>query len=102
MATTLVLCALRAGAATPLPVVQVNLLSASQVAMAALAGVLFFGEALSIALVAGVLLTTLGLLMIKRGEKEPRRSVELITDLADHPDLTDPAGRVAWSTAGEE
>jgi drug/metabolite transporter (DMT)-like permease len=47
-------------------VVHVNLVNASQVAMAALAGVLWFHEAGTIALGAGVALTILGLVVMRR------------------------------------
>ncbi len=47
-------------------VVHVNSLNASQAAMAATAGVLFFHEAFSQALLAGVLLTVVGLVLMRR------------------------------------
>jgi drug/metabolite transporter (DMT)-like permease len=46
--------------------VYVNGLNASQVAMAAVAGVLMFGESLSVAMVVGVMLTAIGLLLMPR------------------------------------
>ena len=85
-----------------LPVVQVNLLSASQVAMAAVAGVLFFGEPASTALVMGVLLTTVGLLIMKRRERAPVRSPEPADAAARQPDLRDATARVAWSAVTKE
>ena len=51
-------------------VVYVNALNASQTALAALVGVLFFQEAITIPLVAGVLLTALGLLLMKRRRRQ--------------------------------
>jgi drug/metabolite transporter (DMT)-like permease len=47
-------------------VVRANVLSASQVAMAAVAGLLFFREAASPVLVAGVAMTIAGMVMIGR------------------------------------
>jgi drug/metabolite transporter (DMT)-like permease len=49
----------------------VNALSASQSAMAALVGVLLFGEALSLPMLAGVALTAAGLMMIRGDAKLP-------------------------------
>ena len=48
-------------------IVQVNAVSASQSAIAALAGVALFGEALTGSLAAGVTLTILGLALVDRG-----------------------------------
>jgi DME family drug/metabolite transporter len=48
------------------PIVHANVLNASQVAMAALAGVFLFHEALPASLSAGVLLTIVGILLIDR------------------------------------
>ena len=47
-------------------VIYVNAVNASQVAMAAVAGVLLFGESFTTALVAGVILTVAGLLLMPR------------------------------------
>ena len=47
-------------------VVHVNALNASQVAMAAVAGVVLFNESLTTPLVVGVLLTGFGLLLMRR------------------------------------
>lgn len=47
-----------------LPVVAVNLLNASQVAMAAIAAVVVFSEAITPSLVAGIVLTFIGLLVL--------------------------------------
>ncbi|MDA8744452.1 DMT family transporter [Rubripirellula amarantea] len=52
-----------------LPVVAVNLINASQVAMAALAGVILFAEPITAALVSGVTLTFAGLLVLAFGRK---------------------------------
>lgn len=52
--------------------VYVNALGATQATMAALAGVMFFGEARSTALLTGVALTIVGLLLMSRSQ--PRRS----------------------------
>jgi drug/metabolite transporter (DMT)-like permease len=55
-----------------LPVVAVNLLNASQVAMAALAGIIFFSEPVTSSLITGVGLTLLGLLvMVQRKRNNP-------------------------------
>jgi drug/metabolite transporter (DMT)-like permease len=51
-------------------VVHVNLVNASQVAMAAVAGVAFFHEAWTPALSIGVGLTLLGLMVMRRGRSE--------------------------------
>ncbi|MBN2580141.1 MAG: DMT family transporter [Pirellulales bacterium] len=48
------------------PVVHANVLNASQVAMAAVAGILFFREAFPLSLTAGVILTIVGILLIDR------------------------------------
>ncbi len=50
-------------------VVYVNALNATQAAMAAVAGVLYFKEPLSAALGLGVVLTAGGLLLMKRGKE---------------------------------
>lgn len=47
-----------------LPVVAVNLLNASQVAMAAIAAVILFSEAITLPLIIGIALTFLGLLIL--------------------------------------
>jgi len=52
-----------------LPVVAVNLINASQVAMAALAGVLLFAEPVTATLLAGIVLTVAGLVALAN----PRR-----------------------------
>lgn len=49
------------------PMVQVNVLNASQIALAALAGVVFFREEVTSYLVGGVVLTIFGLLLVDRG-----------------------------------
>jgi drug/metabolite transporter, DME family len=51
-------------------VVYVNAVNASQVAMAAVAGVVFFQESMSLALVGGVVLTVAGLLVMPRHKPE--------------------------------
>ena len=58
------------GALRRIPVVQVNLINASQAALCALAGVLIYHEPLTTALAAGTALTVLGLVLVERG---PRR-----------------------------
>jgi drug/metabolite transporter (DMT)-like permease len=50
-------------------VVYVNAVNATQAAMAAIAGILFFNEAESAELGLGVLLTVVGLLLMKVGER---------------------------------
>ena len=57
--------------------VYVNALGATQATMAALAGVLFFGEARSTALLAGVALTIVGLLLMSKSQPKKTRSAEL-------------------------
>ncbi|MGQ9573989.1 MAG: EamA family transporter [Thermoguttaceae bacterium] len=47
-------------------IIRANVLGASQVAMAALAGLVFFGEAASPSLVAGVCLTVAGMILLDR------------------------------------
>ena len=56
-----------------LPVVAVNLINASQVAMAAVAGVMLFAEPITAPLVIGIMLTLAGLLILakRRGPAEP-------------------------------
>lgn len=54
-----------------LPVVAVNLINASQVAMAAVAGVLLFGEPITFQLVFGILLTLAGLMILARRTRAP-------------------------------
>lgn len=49
--------------------VQVNAVSASQSALAAIAGVVIFGEMMTLSLIMGVLLTVLGLTLVDRGRK---------------------------------
>lgn len=56
-----------------LPVVAVNLINASQVAMAAIAGVLLFAEPLSFPLVLGLMLTMSGLLVMA-SRRRPRQT----------------------------
>ena len=53
-----------------LPVIAVNLLNASQVAMAAVAGILLFSEPVTNSLVIGVALTLIGLVAMVSGEVE--------------------------------
>ncbi len=53
-----------------LPVVAVNLINASQVAMAAVAGVMIFSEPVTNSLLAGIALTFLGLLILAIGRKK--------------------------------
>jgi drug/metabolite transporter (DMT)-like permease len=54
-----------------LPVVAVNLINASQVAMASLAGVLLFREPVTLQLVLGILLTFVGLMILARRTRAP-------------------------------
>ena len=51
------------------PVVQVNLLNASQAAMCAIGGVLVYSEPLTLPLVGGTLLTIVGLSLMSRRSK---------------------------------
>lgn len=55
------------------PMVQVNVLNASQIALAALAGVIFFGEQVTAYLACGVALTIVGLLLVDRGSPASQR-----------------------------
>jgi drug/metabolite transporter (DMT)-like permease len=59
------------------PVVQVNAVNASQIAMAGLAGVIFFGEPASWPLVIGAVLTVIGLALVQRSPaaEEPDAAV---------------------------
>ncbi len=59
-----------------LPVVAVNLINASQVAMASLAGILLFREPVTLQLVLGILLTFAGLMILARRT----RAAIVITD----------------------
>ena len=68
-----------------IPVVYVNALSATQAAMAALAGILMFSERSSSALWFGVVMTVVGLLMMQR--KSTRKS--LGTEMENDGDRTD-------------
>lgn len=52
-----------------LPIIAVNLINASQVAMAAIAGVFIFAEPVTQSLLAGVFLTFTGLLILATGRK---------------------------------
>jgi DME family drug/metabolite transporter len=65
-----------------LPVLQYNLLNASQTALAALAGVFFFGEPFTVALQLGVALTIAGLVLM---QGRPRRTVAIIAEDAAAP-----------------
>ena len=62
-------------------VVYVNAINASQVAMSVVAGVLLFGEFLSPALTAGVLLTVVGLLLMPRQRHAARDAGTLTSEL---------------------
>ena len=59
------------------PVVQVNAVNASQIAMAGLAGVIFFGEPADWPLVVGAVLTVIGLALVQRSPaaEEPDAAV---------------------------
>lgn len=67
------------------PVVQVNAVNASQIAMAGLAGVIFFGEPASWPLVTGALLTVVGLALVERTKaaEEPDAAVTASIIAAD-------------------
>jgi len=52
-----------------IPVVHANALNASQAALAGVAGVVIFGEALSASLVAGAFLTVIGLIAVQGGHR---------------------------------
>jgi drug/metabolite transporter (DMT)-like permease len=54
------------------PLVHVNAVNSSQTAMAAVAGILIFGEPLTLTLALGVGLTTAGLLLLDHREKKPQ------------------------------
>lgn len=56
-----------------IPVVAVNLINATQAAMAAAAGVLVFGERITLPLSVGLLLTVTGLVVLGTGRRMPRR-----------------------------
>ena len=53
-----------------LPVVAVNLINASQVAMAAVAGVILFAEPVTASLMSGIVLTFVGLLILATGRRK--------------------------------
>jgi drug/metabolite transporter (DMT)-like permease len=55
------------------PLVHVNAVNSSQTALAAVAGILIFGEPLTLTLAIGVALTTAGLLLLDHGQKATRR-----------------------------
>ena len=57
-----------------IPIVQVNLLNASQIALASLAGVIFFSESLTAWLIAGIVLTGVGLMLTDRPQKQESAS----------------------------
>lgn len=60
-----------------IPVVAVNLINASQAAMAAAAGVLLFDERVTVPLGLGLLLTVTGLVVLGTGRRSPRPNPEL-------------------------
>lgn len=62
-----------------LPVVAVNLINASQVAMAAVAGVMLFGEPVTWTLLTGIFLTILGLVIMA---KRPNRRIGNLQEVA--------------------
>jgi DME family drug/metabolite transporter len=69
------------------PVVQVNAVNASQTAMAALAGIVFFDEPPTRTLAIGIGLTILGLLLIDRPKRaQATRSIEEVSLLASISD----------------
>ena len=57
-------------------VVFVNSVNASQTAMAAIAGVVFFREAPTVAMIVGVLLTAMGLMLMKGDSSRSERPEE--------------------------
>ena len=60
-----------------LPVVAVNLLNASQVAMAAIAGIIFFAEPITGSLIVGICLTLTGLLvLVQRNHRAGKKPIE--------------------------
>lgn len=65
-----------------LPILQYNLLNASQTAMAAVAGVLFFGEPITLALQMGVALTVAGLVLM---QGRLRRTATVLAEDASAP-----------------
>lgn len=58
-----------------LPVVAVNLINASQVAMAAVAGVVLFSEPVTLPLIAGITLTFAGLAILASRRRRPSRDI---------------------------
>ena len=60
-----------------IPVAYVNALSATQAAMAAVAGILMFSERSSSALWFGVVMTVVGLLMMQRKSTRPSLGTEM-------------------------
>jgi uncharacterized membrane protein len=78
-------------------VVRVNAIGASQCALAALAGVLLFGERLSLAMTGGVALTVLGLsLMCGRNDGTRKESIEMEEEGCESPNEV---GRRSAATA---
>jgi len=71
-----------------IPIVYVNALNATQATMAALAGILIFGESLSVTLLLGVGLTVGGLLLMSKGKlrrSRPIRASDPVCDLSEEP-----------------
>ena len=60
-----------AAALKSLPVVAVNLINASQVAMAAIAGIILFAEPITASLMIGIALTLLGLGILASRRRRP-------------------------------
>ena len=67
-----------------IPVVRVNTLNSSQVVMGGLAGVLIFGESLSVWLVAGIVLTLVGLALVQKQSRSRSRVPPLAGDRSSH------------------
>jgi len=75
-----------------LPVVAVNLINASQVAMAAVAGIILFDEMITPSLIAGIVLTFVGLLVLASRKKQRSTiamedGVALVNESDPSPDL---------------
>lgn len=86
-------------------VLHVNILNASQVAMAAIAGVVIFGEKPSMAMYVGCGLTALGMVLIQARKKDSaleRLEEEEAEALHTHVEPAKPTARVSHSVASAE
>ena len=80
-----------------LTVLHANLINGSQVAMSALAGVLLFGEALTLTLISGVILTTVGLSIIRGNRRVP--STQQDSESHRSAESVDPEAQTVYTAA---